>query len=150
MTACLSPALLGKWLKGDGEAAALVLAIHGIVEIWDDLIDRDKPISAESVNQAFYAALIAVPRNRFYQQHFTALSPIIESAILDWNTATALEAARDAEGLRTAFVLRCSGLALTVMCARIVGGVAWARQVNLELRQMGDTWAEYSSGFGVM
>lgn len=149
LTAKPSPRdLLGKWLLGNADAIAFILMIHKIAELWDDLIDKDVDIDADAINGAFYAALIALPRNRFYQQNFADLNPILEQAILDWQTANALELKRDADCLRTAFILKCGFFGLTVMAAKIVGGPRWAIDVNAELRQLGETWAQYTSEFG--
>lgn len=140
--------ILPEMLKGDSEAVAFNLALYEIVETWDDLIDHD-PATPSAINGAFYAALVTLPRNGFYQRHFALLNPLIESAILDWYAANAFEAKGDAESLRASYMLRCQIQAVTVMCARIIGGVGWANKVNLELRSAGDTWAEYSSEHGV-
>lgn len=140
---------LNQWLRGDKDAIALVLAVHDVVEVWDDLIDKDVEVCPEMINAAFYAALVTIPRNRFYQAHFELLNPIIESAILDWHTANALENRKNGDDLHTAYVLKCTGQSLTVLCARIIGGVSWARAVNLNIRSLGETWADYSAEFGV-
>lgn len=136
------------WMKGDEEAAAFIVSVHEIVELWDDLIDRDKTLEPESINTVFHAALITLPRNAFYRRHFLELNPILESAILDWHTANALEARRQGDDLHGAFMLRCGVMALTTMSAKIIGGVMWARQVGMELRSDGESWADYLKGFG--
>lgn len=136
--------LAPKWLKNDRDAVAFILAVHKVVELWDDLIDKDKDPQDADINAGLYAAMVTLPRNPFYQRHFALLSPLVESAILDWWTANELET-QGGDGLHTSYILRCSGLALTVMCARIIGGVEWASAVNNELRSLGDTWAEYAA-----
>jgi hypothetical protein len=135
---------LHEWLRGNADAITFIRQIHEIAEVWDDLIDKDKPVCDSAINGAFYRALIGLPRNAFYREHFALLNPVMEAAILDWFTANDLEHRREGDDLHTAYVLRCGAQALTVMAARIIGGVEWARRVNLELRSQGDTWAEYS------
>lgn len=135
------PELVAKWLKGHREAIALVLMVHDIVEIWDDLIDQDKPISPDDINRVFRTALIELPRNRFYQDHFAELNTLIESAIFDWHTANQFE--KNREHLETAFGLRCTIQSVTVICARIVGGNVWAQGVSNEIRSVGESYAEY-------
>ena len=137
---------LPAWLKGHTAAIDFVLTLHEIVETWDDLIDEDS-VTDKAVNAAMYAALVTLPRNLFYREHFTLLSPVIEAAVFDWLTANEFEGRR--EHLHTSYILRCAGLAVTVMCARIIGGPDWAIEVNNELRTMGDTWTEYAAKHGV-
>lgn len=138
------------FVKGDHEAFDFLMNVHEIVEVWDDLIDKDKAVSDLALNDTFYRALIVLPRNGFYQRNFSLLNPIFEAGILDWFTANALEAKGDTESLMAARVLRCNLQQLMVMCARVVGGVEWAKRVGLELRTMGvETFAQYASELGV-
>jgi hypothetical protein len=139
------PQLLSKWLKGHREAVGMVLMIHDIVELWDDLIDRDKEPSPDDINRVFRAALIELPRNGFYQDNFAALNTLIESAIFDWHTANKFEKA--GANLETAFGLRCTIQSVTVISARIVGGEEWAQQVNNEIRSLGETFSAYAKEF---
>lgn len=138
-----------EWMKGDTAAAQFVVNLHGIFEIWDDLIDKDKPVSDANINAAFMGALVILPRNPFYQAHFTLLNPLVESAILDWHTANALEAKKDEASLREAYVIRCSFYVVPVMCARIIGGQEWAQSVNLSLRSQPSEWPAYAAKHGV-
>lgn len=136
---------LSEFLKGNESAIDLNGFLYQIAEIWDDIIDNDKPKNG-AVNQAFYNALVRIPRNQFYQANFALLSPVVESAILDWFAANELEATGDIENLRGSFVLRCGMHGFTAMCARIIGGLEWANAVNIKIRTMGgDTWAEYKN-----
>ncbi len=139
---------IAEFVKGDADALAFLLGVHAVVELWDDLIDRDKSVADTDIHAAFYTALVTLPRNPFYQRNFSLLNPVFEAAIFDWHTANALEV-KGGDGLHMAYALRCGVQMLTVMAARIVGGTEWAKQVGVELREMGDTWAEYSAGFGV-
>lgn len=139
---------LDRWLKGNAEAISFIIAMHDVAEIWDDLIDQDNEIDPERINKAFYLTLIQIPRNGFYQRNFNLLSPIVESAILDWHTANELEKRGGEDDLHTAYGLRCASQSLTVLSARIIGGHEWAKDVNLEIRSLGDTWADYAAEHG--
>lgn len=138
------PDLLAKWLKGHREAISMVLMIHDIVEIWDDLIDGDNDPSHADISRVFRTALIELPRNSFYQENFAALNTLIESAIFDWHTANKFEDAR--ENLETAFGLRCTIQSVTVISARIIGGNMWAQGVSNEIRSLGESYAAYAKG----
>ena len=139
---------LPRLLDFNAEAVELNTLLYQVAEAWDDLIDGDA-VNADVINATFYAAMVTVPRNPFYQRHFALLNPLVEAAILDWFTANDLEKTRNVDKLRTSYMLRCGLQAVTVMCARILKGVVWANAVNMELRTAGDTWAEYAAEFGV-
>lgn len=133
-------ARVSQWMRGNREATDLIVHLHHVVETWDDLIDRDTEIELANINRAFYAALIEIPRNRFYQDHFSLLSPVIEGAILDWYAANAFEKEKKYE---LAWALANAGLSVTVMCARIIGGPEWAKNVSLEFRSITKTLQEF-------
>lgn len=139
---------LARWLKGDQEAIELILLFHGVAELWDDLIDKDKPITHDAINSTFYAALVSIPRNGFYQRYFTLLNPVLETAILDWQTANTLEARRKDNDLSLSYGLRFTPLNLTTMAARIIGGPDWAQTVHLEFLDLREPFAEYAKAFG--
>lgn len=145
----MSDARFVKWLCGNADAVRFIEDIHRIVELWDDLIDRDREPSPDEINSGFAAALIGLPRNPFYMRHFGALSPILESAIDHWHIANDLERGGTSDGLHTSFILRCGIFALTVQAAKIVGGAEWARTVGNEIYQAGtDTFSEYLAEHG--
>lgn len=137
------------YLRGHREAIAFVRLMFDVFETWDDLIDADKVLEQREINAAFYAALVLLPRNRFYAEHFALLNPLVETAIFDWYAANSYETAKSEAGLRQAYVLRCTAQQLIVMAARIVGGPEWATDVNRQLRLLGDSWAQYAAEFGV-
>lgn len=144
----MSDERLVKWLKGHSEAIAFIEDIHRIVELWDDLIDRDREPRPAEIHAAFTAALIGLPRNRFYMANFGLLSPILENAIDNWHVANALEH-KGGEALQTSFILRCGILDMTTMAAKIIGGPEWALTVGIEMRQAGgDSFQKYAAEHG--
>ena len=134
-----------KWMQGDPSATEFVVALHQVVEAWDDLIDKDQEVRPTTINGAFYAALVTIPRNRFYREHFTMLSPIVEAAILDWYASNQFATEKKVE---LAWALASCGLSATVMCARIIGGIEWATQVSVEFRKITEPLSEFAADFG--
>lgn len=136
---------IAKAVRGNQAALEFLAAFHQIIEVWDDLIDKDNQVSDVAINAAFHIALISLPRNPFYREHFNVINPVIDSAILDWLAANELEKSTKECDLREAYVLRCSCLSVTVQCAKIIGGVEWAASINHELRSLPDQWPEYAA-----
>lgn len=121
-------------LQGNMAAVAFCENLFRISQIWDDLIDGDKEVSADTTNEAFWRALITVNENPFYFKHAQELQPLIRAAIVDWMDANALE--KDGEhGQDVAFVLRDSISAIVIHCAYIIGGFPLMRQVSLAVRK---------------
>ena len=119
-------------LQGNGLAVSLCETLFTISQVWDDLIDGD-PVEDDAVNEAFWLALVALPRNDFYRQHFLDLQPLVQAAITDWLTANELEV-RDEGAKHLAFVLRDSLTSVVTQCALLVGGYEWMREVTPEIR----------------
>jgi hypothetical protein len=127
----VNPELVNKWLLGDNDAHIFCAALWDLCLVWDDLIDKDKPISDTDINTAFISALITIPRNPFYQKNMHELVPIMQTYIYDWLDANAMEAEAKSE---IAYVIRSGMGNIVTTCARLVGGDIWARSISLEVR----------------
>ncbi len=126
--------LVAYWLKGHTDACAFIATVFDIAHTLDDLTDRDKPVSTVQVQTAFRSALIDLPRNPFYAQHFALLNGALHLAFLNWMTANKLETDPGEAGKDVAFILRSSYTDLITLCAWIVGGEAWSVQVAADVR----------------
>lgn len=133
--------------QGNADAVALVLAIAEISHIWDDLVDKDKPVSDAQINRAFCIALLELPKNPFYQAHCLDLLPAMTTGTLNWLTANEYEKQQDKEAHALAHVLRYGIADLALFIAYIIGGQEWAQQVAPELRRISqkDTLENYLS-----
>ena len=92
--------------QGNAAAVDLVLRIAEISHIWDDLVDKDKPVSDAQINRAFGIALLELPKNPFYQAHCLDLLPVMTTGTLNWLTANKYEKTQDKEAHALAHVLR--------------------------------------------
>lgn len=126
--------LLSKWLKGHQDAQAMIVLLFDIAHTCDDLTDRDKTVSTAQMQQAFWKALIDLPRNSFYAANFLLLNGALQVAFVNWQIANQMEASADAQAKPVAFVLRSSYTDLITLCAWILGGTEWAMQVGYESR----------------
>ena len=121
--------------KNDQNALNYVLMIVKIADVWDNLIDRDNPVSDAQINQAFRWLAVDIPRNPFYRAYCDTLLPVVESGILNWMIANRMEEdAGNTRSLEIAHVIRYSIADVLLMVARICGGAEWAVEVGPELR----------------
>ena len=90
-----------EWFGGNEEAARFVAQLCDVAHTWDDLIDRDTPVSEEAINRCFESALLRIPANPFYQTHFAALSPLLFTGVLGYLTANRMERSGDAHQIET-------------------------------------------------
>ena len=126
--------LLDRVLMGNQAAISFCEEFFGLTQIWDDLYDGDNYVEPETINEAFWVALISLPNNPFYQQHFGYLNTIIQSAIMDWLDSNKLVDGTH-EHKCAAYVLRDSASNLVIHCAYLIGGYDWMREISIDVRR---------------
>jgi hypothetical protein len=126
--------IIDRVCKGNVAAAEFLNSIWQISGVWDDLIDQDKTVEKKDIDQAFWLALITVPRNEFYQANFNLLNPLLIASITNWKCANVFEDSADDYKLSIAFVIRSSYVDLLGMTALIIGGREWADEMVPEIR----------------
>lgn len=122
--------------KGNTDAVELAFDLARIADVWDNLIDKDKPVGDDAIHRTFWIALVEIPRNPFYARHVTDLQPLIAQSILNYRIANVLQTSGNAEGLNVANVLRYSVADVIVHMALLVGGIKWAAGIGPELRML--------------
>ena len=127
--------LVHKVCRGNDEAASCVRALVAIAHTWDDLIDRDKPVSDELIHSAFQLALLHLPANPFYVRNSGALLRTLANSIINWRIATALEHGGQAADLEIAYILRSSYADVLTTAAMLIGGIEWAVEIGVEVRR---------------
>jgi hypothetical protein len=135
--------------QGNEQALAFLKDIHFISHVWDDLVDRDRPVSPETVSTAFEKALIGVNMNPFFRRNAPLLLPVMLNSTLLWHAANDLEADGSAHALQVAHVIRCAPGDLSLICAAIVGGTEHAKKHAAELRMLmqQDSLEDYLADF---
>lgn len=126
--------LIHQWLLGNAEAIDLINAFNHLSQIWDDLYDNDKFVNGWDVNRMMMQALITIPRNRFYREHFADLQPVIEHCLFNWLDANALEENGNTRDLQVSYILRSTTTDLLIHCAYLVGGPEWRLKVAADVR----------------
>lgn len=113
--------------------------ISRVADVWDDLIDQDKPVSEERINEAFYLAMVQIPANAFYQRHGPTLRPVLATGILNWMAATSIERSKDRtlEQLQISHVIRYSIADIMLLIAHLIGGREWGFKWAAQLRLLG-------------
>lgn len=121
-------------LLENAEAIAYCLAIGQLSQALDDVVDGDKPVSAEELCRAFWVMLVDLPNNAFVQQYGSQLSAVLGSAFNSWLDANELEKGSDHDK-NLAFVLRDALVDVVCFCALKVGGFVWMRKVSVIARR---------------
>ncbi len=123
--------------RGNQDAVRFLEDITEILHLWDDLVDRDKPLQDAQINQTMWKALITLPRNPFYASYFQQLNTLLMAAIVNWEVATHMEREPHGENdLAIAFILRSAYIDLVLGVALIVGGRDHALEMMLPARRL--------------
>lgn len=130
-------------VRGDRDAAAMLDMLFYVAQLWDDLVDQDKPRPEADINRAFWTLLVELPQNEFYRRFERDLRPVLREGIGCWLEATDLERiAADytrwkemmpGQALARAYTLRTMCNMLATTCAYLVGGFDWMREVGRKL-----------------
>ena len=124
-----------QYMKGNKAAAAFLEQVYFIAHFWDDLIDKDNPISNETINSAMFMALIELPRNPFYRDNMDYLLDMFQVLTNQWFDANELQEG-DKEQIRYSFVLKESLMTLISQCAYLIGGKAHTRAVSIDIQAL--------------
>ena len=128
-------------VKGNQSAYEFICLITSILHVWDDLIDKDKTLTNDQINECFWRMLVTLPRNQFYASNFQILNPTLMMAIQNWMTANRLEdehliSPSDTHTLEIAFIIRSTYCELIIQSALICGGYEWSQDVSYRVRRM--------------
>jgi hypothetical protein len=120
--------------KGNQAAVDYVLMVARAADVWDNLIDRDAPVTDKDINDAFWLLAVEIPRNQFFQAFANDLLPVTATGILNWMTANGLERRAEHIAIEIAHVIRYSIADVVMLAALLCGGREWAAEVGPELR----------------
>jgi len=121
------------WLQGNENAILMCLQLVRVSNLWDDLIDKDKDIKDEDINTVFTDLLVNLPLNPFYVAFQRDIAPMMNNIILKWHTANVFEKEQKENDLEKAYMLRAEYYQLFVLCANLIGGSDWAREVSVQI-----------------
>ncbi len=125
----------GRFFQGNTEAVNLMILLYQTFHTWDDLIDRDRAVSDQEINDVFWGLLCELPRNPFFLMWRDELVPAIRSATMDWQGSVSMERAGNFDSTGYAYGLRASPATLIIQIAYLIGGKTWSDRIAAEVRQ---------------
>lgn len=120
--------------KNDTAAIELSFMLLDVMHIWDDLVDKDKPVSNSDINRAFFMALQIIPAHPLWNPQ---LATMLTSVYLKWQTANALEASLEStdNDLSMAWMLRAAVFDIFELLTVQLHGLHWAEQCGVAIRK---------------
>lgn len=95
-----------EWFAGDQQALNLYHCFVDVAHTWDDLRDKDKPVSNYELDRAFYVALYSIPFNPVFIRYSSQLQPLLLTSIMGYRLANKYEDNKDEHGLEIAHTMR--------------------------------------------
>ena len=95
-----------EWFGGNQDALEVYRMLVDLAHVWDDLIDKDKPVTDADINRAFLLCLVYLPANPFYRQIQDAIYPMWITVVSAYETANHYERTKDSHGIEIAHGLR--------------------------------------------
>jgi hypothetical protein len=123
---------LTEWV-GDPNAVRFIVDFADTCELFDDLIDKDKPISDAHVVRVLFNVLTEIPLNPFFDSFKAQLVPIIITGINAWLDSNVLERGSDNDKV-FAYVLRDWYMEFISYVVYLTRGREYMRSVSLDIR----------------
>ena len=118
-----------EWFGGNQDALNMYRAFVDLSHLWDDLIDKDKPVSPDDINQAFLTCLVYLPANPFYRHIQDQILPMWLVVISSFETANKFEADKDPHGIEIAHSLRYAAGNIVAYAIHVCVGADEAKKV---------------------
>lgn len=118
--------LFNKIFQGNTVAIELMLMVMNCLHLWDDLIDKDKPVKDSSINDVFFFMMTDLAANRLWTPNMACL---MRQVYFKWQAANKIERYNQGDMLAKAWMLRASCYDLFIMMADQLYGAEWAEQV---------------------
>ena len=122
-----------EWFGGNADALNMFYTIVDLAHVWDDLIDRDKPVSDFDINRDFLSALVYLPANPFYNRIQAQVLPLWMTVISAYETANKFENDKDEHGLEIAHNLRYATGHIVVFMSQACLGYEKAQEFMPEI-----------------
>ena len=124
---------LNYWLMGNSNAIVFCLDMVKAIHLWDDLIDKDNKVGDEDINDVFTFLMVDMPMNPFYAVNQRDIAPMMNTIILKWHTANVFEKEKEVNDVDKAYMLRAELYQLFVLCATLIGGREWGRDMSVSI-----------------
>lgn len=122
-----------EWFGGNEDALNMYRMLVDLAHTWDDLVDKDRPLSEDRINTAFLTALVYLPANPFYRSIQDAVLPMWMMVVSAYETANHFEKEKDPHGIEIAHTLRYAAGHIIAFAVQTCIGREKAKEVLPEI-----------------
>ncbi len=122
-----------EWFGGNQDALNMYRMFVDLAHTWDDLVDKDRAVSEDAINNAFLVCLAYLPANPFYQTIQTQVLPMWLTVVSAYQVANHFEREKDPHGIEIAHSLRYAVGNIVAYAVHVCVGAEQAKQVLPEV-----------------
>jgi len=122
-----------EWFGGNQDALNLYRMFRDLAHVWDDLVDKDNPVTEVEINNAFLICLVYMPANPFYQRIQAAVMPMWITVVSAYQTANSFERNKDEHGIEIAHTLRYTAGNIIAYAVHVCVGQEKAAEIMPEV-----------------
>ena len=122
-----------EWFGGNQDALNLYRMFRDLAHTWDDLVDKDNPVTETEINNAFLMCLVYMPANPFYQKIQAAVLPMWITVVSAYQTANSFERNKDEHGVEISHTLRYAAGNIVAYAVHVCVGQEKAAEIMPEV-----------------
>ena len=118
----------------DAAAYDFLRAVFEFVHCWDDLFDKDKPVTADLAGLTLIKLIATLTTNEFYRRHAAPLLQALHAACFGWMASERLKSSDDLQNKVASEVLKSSYIEIFFVVAFLVGGTKHQLEMDRKYR----------------
>jgi hypothetical protein len=136
-----------EWFGGNQDALNVYHMFVDLSHVWDDLVDKDKAVPEDALNNAFLICLVYLPANPFYQRIQAAVLPMWLTVVMAYQTANKFERDKDEKGVEIAHTLRYAAGNIIAYAVHVCVGPEKAKEILPEMWKtvVAERYADYKA-----
>ena len=122
-----------EWFGGNTDALNMYRMLVDLAHTWDDLVDKDRDVPTDHINNAFLISLVYMPANAFYRSIQEEVMPMWLTVISAYEVANKFEQDKDEHGVEIAHNLRYAIGHMVAYMVQVCVGYEKAQQILPEV-----------------
>ena len=122
-----------EWFGGNQDALNMYRMLIDLAHTWDDLVDKDRELPVDHINNSFLIALVYMPANSFYRSIQDQIMPMWLTVVSAYEVANKFEQDKDEHGVEIAHNLRYAVGHIVAYMVQICVGYEKAKEIMPEV-----------------
>ena len=125
-----APELLIQIANGNQDALRWMWSLWCFTHLYDDLVDKDKKVTADEASSELCRFIEQMTLNKFYRDNASGLLALLVSALNRWQMGDEMAKSSDSKQIIMARAVRCGDVDLYLHVAYLTGGWEHMRSMS--------------------